>query len=183
MFDPTAFDNMKVVIEGALYDLDLAGEIVISDRNDIVNMAKMSRSFDVNFSLPEQMGDTVSAKIEIEASLINLAAELLPKQVSKNQNQNQAGCQVKLEFFHKGITKSDELEDIQNILLDIWGESRNIRQTIITRPSLSLTTNVMTVEFDRLIGEDQMDDFVEMIDVMIMTIKKLQSYLIESGTI
>jgi hypothetical protein len=180
MFDPTAFDNMKVVIEGALYDLDLAGEIVISDRNDIINMAKMSRSFDVNFNLPEEMGDTVSAKIEIEAGLINLAAELLPEQVYKNQNQ--AGCQVKLEFFHKGITQADELENIQNILLDIWGESRIIRQTIITHPSLSLTTNVITVEFDRLISEDQIDDFVEMIDVMIMTIKKLQSYLNEIET-
>ena len=180
MFDPTAFDNMKVVIEGALYDLDLAGEIVISDRNDIVNMAKMSRSFDVNFSLPEEMGETVTAKIEIKASLTNLAAELMPEQGSKNQNQS--GCQVKLEFFYTGITKADELKNIQNILFDIWGESRIIRQTIITRPSLSLTTNVITVEFDRLISEDQIDDFVEMIDVMIMTIKKLQSYLNEIGT-
>lgn len=36
MFDPTAFDNMKVVIEGAIYDLDLDGEISIIDRNDLL---------------------------------------------------------------------------------------------------------------------------------------------------
>lgn len=54
MFDPTAFDNMKVVIEGALYDLDICGEIVITDRNDSFNMAKMSRTFDISFRLPEK---------------------------------------------------------------------------------------------------------------------------------
>jgi hypothetical protein len=41
MFDPTAFDNMKVVLEGALYDLDIMGEIIITDRNDLFNTAKM----------------------------------------------------------------------------------------------------------------------------------------------
>ena len=76
MFDPTAFDNMKVVIEGALYDLDLAGKIVIIDRNDIMNIAKMSRRFDVSFTLPEAR---VTAMIEITSNLINLAAELLPE--------------------------------------------------------------------------------------------------------
>jgi hypothetical protein len=180
MFDPTAFDNMKVVIEGALYDLDLAGEIVISDRNDIVNMAKMSRRFDVKFHLSEKLGETVSAKIEIEANLINLAAELLPEQVSRNQNQS--GCQIKLEFFLNGITQAEDLKNIQNILSDIWGDTRSIRQTIITHHSLSLITNVITVEFDRLISEDQIEDFVEMIDVMMLTIKKLQFYLNELET-
>ncbi len=177
MFDPTAFDNMKVVIEGALYDLDLSGELVIADRNDIVNMAKMSRNFDVTFHLSEGMGETVSAKISIEATLLNLAAELLPQQWSKSQNQS--GSKVKLEFFYKGVTEKEHIDYIQAIFTELWGETRLIRQTVIIQPSHSLINNVVTVEFDRLIGEDQMEDFVEMINVMTTAIQQLQFYLNE----
>ena len=40
MFDPTAYDNLKVILEGAVYDLDLSGELKIIERNDIVDLAK-----------------------------------------------------------------------------------------------------------------------------------------------
>src|SRR4051794_1954411 len=111
MFDPTAFDNMKVVIEGALYDLDLSGQIIIIDRNDVVNIAKMSRSFDVYFTLPES---EVTAMIEIKSDLINLAAELLPD----SHAEKQSGCYMKLQFIHQGITDDKPLKKIQSILID-----------------------------------------------------------------
>ena len=52
MFDPTAFENIKVVLEGAVYDLDLNGEIIIIDRNDLINTAKLSRKYELSFQLP-----------------------------------------------------------------------------------------------------------------------------------
>jgi hypothetical protein len=175
MFDPTAFDNMKVVIEGALYDLDLAGEIVITDRNDIVNMAKMSRSFDVHFQQSSNQQAIVTAKLEIKADLMNLAAELLPNFLS----QKQSGCAIKLQFFHHGITDEAELKNIRDIFLTIWGESRQISQSVTITPLKSLIYNCITIEFDRLISEDQMDDLVEMIEFMMKTNEQLQSYLRE----
>ncbi|MEH7014769.1 hypothetical protein V7087_28870 [Neobacillus niacini] len=175
MFDPTAFDNMKVVIEGALYDLDLAGEIVITDRNDIVNMAKMSRGFDVHFQLPEAKGNIISAKMEIKSDMINLAAELVPDLVSKRQS----GCKLRLQFFHKDITDEKQLKEINWILTEIWGDTRKICQSVTITPSKSLISNCISIEFDRLIGEDQMNDLVELIDFMITTIQHLQAYLIE----
>jgi len=51
MFDPTAFDNLKVVLEGIVYDMDLNGMIQILDRNDFVNIAKMERTYNISFSL------------------------------------------------------------------------------------------------------------------------------------
>ena len=51
MFDPTAFENMRVVMEGIFYDKDLSGDITIVDRNDVINTAKMSRDFDLSFQL------------------------------------------------------------------------------------------------------------------------------------
>jgi hypothetical protein len=177
MFDPTAFDNMKVVIEGALYDLDLAGEIVITDRNDIVNMAKMSRSFDIHFQLASKQQPIVTAKLEIKADLINLAAELLPKTLSKGQ----AGCTIELQFFHTGITDEKHIKEIRHLLIDIWGETRHISQSVTITPSKSLIDNSISIEFDRLISEDQMDDLVEMIEFMIKTNKQLQTYLSRLG--
>ncbi len=98
MFDPTAFDNMKVVIEGAIYDLDLDGEINIIDRNDLINLAKMSRSFDVSFKLPGNKTRQVIAKIILKSNLENLAAELLPGSLSDKDS----GSMVRLEFQLKG---------------------------------------------------------------------------------
>ena len=177
MFDPTAFDNMKVVIEGALYDLDLAGEIIIIDRNDQMNMAKMSRSFDVHFQLPDAKGNIVTAKMEIKSDMINLAAEILSDVLS----QKQSGCKLRLQFFHKDITDEKQLKEIKWILTEIWGETREICQSVTITPSKSLITNAISIEFDRLIGEDQMTDLVELIDFMVTTIHHLQSYLLEIG--
>src|SRR5438477_366467 len=110
---------MKVVIEGALYDLDISGEIVITDRNDIINMAKLSRRFDICFKLPDNKGIPVSAKIEMESHLINLAAELLPV----SPTENQGGCYVRLHFFIEQAEKKEDYNSIQKILVDIWGET------------------------------------------------------------
>lgn len=174
VFDPTAFDNMKVVIEGSLYDMDISGEIVITDRNDIMNMAKLSRRFDICFKLPESKGIPVSAKIEMESHLTNLAAELLPG----TPTENQGGCYVRLYFLIEQTEKEEEYNRIQKIFVDIWGETRKIYQSVQFNPLQNGTKkrNVVTVEFDRLISEDQMDDLVEMTDFMITTLRHLQSY-------
>lgn len=175
MFDPTAFDNMKVVVEGALYDLDLSGEIVITDRNDIINMAKMSRSFDIDFHNSSTQPAIVTAKLEIKAELINLAAELLPNSFA----QQQSGCTIKLQFFYDTITDEAQLQRIREIFFDIWGGTRQFSHSVTITPSKSLIRNCISIEFDRLISEDQMDDLVEMVDFMIKTNEHLQSYLRE----
>ena len=77
MFDPTAFENMKVVMEGIFYDKDLSGEIIIVDRNDFINTAKLSRSYDLSFQLPLAKKEKVTCKFTLSAELENLTAELL----------------------------------------------------------------------------------------------------------
>jgi hypothetical protein len=169
LFDPTAFDNMKVVIEGALYDLDLEGEIEIIDRNDLMNMAKMSRSFNVCFRLADKVSHKVTAKMEIESTLNNLASELLPDSKSKSQQ----GCHLRLNFFHKGVPHEDYLESIKQVLLEIWGANRKIIQSVTLIPPETTADHTITIEFDRIIGEEQLDDLVEMIDFMVITLQKL----------
>lgn len=174
MFDPTAFDNMKVVIEGAIYDLDISGEIMITDRNDLFNMAKMSRQFDICFMLPNSIENPVLAKIMLESKLVNLAAELLPSFLPEKLG----GSHVCLEIFFEDAGKIKDFQAIEAMLLDIWGATRKIKHVIQYNP---LQTDkqiqyIITVEFDRLINEEQMDDLVEMTDFMITTLRKLQIF-------
>jgi hypothetical protein len=167
MFDPTAFDNMKVVIEGALYDLDISGEIVITDRNDFINMAKMSRQFDISFCLPDR---SVIAKIEMEAMLKNLSAELLPSPSSDKL----AGCNLRLKYF---LDHEEEIDykNLKEILLNVWGTSRKVSLTSQYNPIeiKKFLSTTLTVDFGRLVTEDQMGDLVEMIEFMLTTLEQL----------
>jgi hypothetical protein len=168
MFDPTAFDNMKVVIEGALYDLDMIGEIVINDRNDFINIAKMSRKFDVSFHLPNS---TVKAKMEMTSNLVNLASELLPAIKSAKK----AGCHLSLQFLIKHEDMEINFQSVETILQKVWGTTRKITQMVQYHPLEveSKLTHMIKVEFDRLISEDQIDDLIEMTEFIITTLKQL----------
>src|SRR5689334_1471885 len=106
MFDPTAFENMKVVLEGAVYDLDLNGDITIIDRNDFINTAKLSRKYELKFK-PENFSK-VTASIVLEAELENLAAELLPVSLSEQK----AGCRIRLFF---SFEHQDNIVDYEKI--------------------------------------------------------------------
>ncbi|MBI0576054.1 hypothetical protein IEC97_01670 [Neobacillus cucumis] len=170
MFDPTAFDNMKVVIEGAIYDLDLGSEIVITDRNDSINMAKMSRNFDISFKIAESSGKSASVKIELDSSLMNLAAELIPSMGSETK----AGCSLKLEFFYE--SPNVDHNEVEKLFSDIWGPSRKITQRVLMNP-LHMEIeglHTVTVEFDRMVREEQLDDLVEMIEYVISSLKRLE---------
>ena len=78
MFDPNAYENMKVVIEGIVYDHDLNGDILIIERNDLVNLANMSRSFSLVFILKNDKQPKIETKLELSATLFQMAAEWYP---------------------------------------------------------------------------------------------------------
>jgi hypothetical protein len=172
MFDPTAFDNMKVVIEGVLYDMDINGEIIITDRNDFVNLAKMSREFEFKFELKGE--SRVSAKIKMEANLANLAAEILPNL----QSTNLAGCEIQLQFFLNDMGEINNFQELQTELIEIWGSNRKISQTILSNPLVNRKERIIriNIEFDRLVHEDQMEDLSDLINVTVTTVKHLQSF-------
>ena len=65
---------------------------------------------------------------------------------------------------------------MKDILLDIWGSTRKITQTIQYNP-LEIEkrmTNKITWNLTELITEDQIDDLVEMTGFIITTLKNLQ---------
>lgn len=170
MFDPTAYENMKVVIEGALYDRDLVGEILILDRNDVVNLAKLSRTYEVTIARSDEY--SVRSTFRLSAGLDNLAAELLPS----SKSASSAGAHVLISFNleHPNSKATDEW--IERELRGIWGHARTYKQVISLDPfsDSDMIRKEIVLEFNRLIYEEQIDDIEAMITYMLLTLDKLE---------
>ncbi|MFD0051930.1 hypothetical protein ACFVHQ_22040 [Actinomycetes bacterium NPDC127524] len=178
MFDPTAYENMKVVIEGAFYDRDLEGEIAVTGRQDIMNLADLSRKFSIELELKEHMQiRTLKGGMVIEASLENLGSELLHPIL----NESQAGCSVRIFISFPYHLMQQEVSGLMALLSDIWGKDRliEITSSMVTGShfeSHEFLTNA-SISFGRLVGEDQLDDLVDMIDYLISSLEKIHSFL------
>lgn len=175
MFDPTAFENIKVVIEGDIYERDLSGEIIVIDRNDWINAAKLSRKYEISFTKKDYEPKLLSAMMTIEAGLENLSAELLE---SVNAKQL-AGCKVNISF---SLQHNDEMivfKEVQKGLEEIWGRDRAIVQTALLDPMVDKPTikSHVQVSFNRLVYEEQIDDLSEMVNYMIASLEKLKKII------
>jgi hypothetical protein len=173
LFDPTAFENMKVVIDGYFYDKDIDGEIHIIDRNDLMNLAKLSREYSIHFQLAQSL-KKFTAIYYVKAGLENLAGELL-QLPSKRE-----GCMVVLEFLVVHPNEKVYFEKIQEYLKECWGENRIIGQLVLHDPlsgQVNQVENRLSIHFNRLITEDQMDDLLAIGDHMIETLLWLESQL------
>lgn len=163
MFDPTVFDNLKVVIEGDLYELDLEGEIQIADRKDRVDLATMSRSFSMKITLDGKLFGEITLSSDIE----NISGELL-------RFNNKPGCRVKLVFMKTTHPEADldaEVLSWRIFLSQIW-EEREIRifstKNHEQKEEIKLTA---VVSFSRLIHEENVDDLRDMLTYMLQSLK------------
>lgn len=173
MFDPTAYENMKIVLEGLLYDRDLAGEISIIDRNELVNIAKLSRKFEITFQDRESV--KASCTFIMEAALENLAAELHPALLSEKLS----GCRITIRFSFSQRNEPEQTAGIGKLMKAIWGENRTITQTVSYDPlsKPDIVQNITEITFGRLIYEDQIDDLALLSDHMAECLRKLEDVL------
>ncbi|KMY50505.1 hypothetical protein [Peribacillus loiseleuriae] len=175
VFDPTAFDNMKVIVEGAVYDRDLDGDILVTNRKDLVNLADLSREFIMEMELKHAHArKKIYAGITLISKLENLSAELLPQSDHKFATGSILTVMVAVQ---------DKLDEIQtqhlmNVLTHIWGETRLIEKTESetknNQEKQVLYTTECTISFGRLIKEEQIDDLVEIVDYVIETLEQLE---------
>ena len=175
LFDPTAYENIKVVIEGEIYDRDLSGEIIVIDRNDWINAAKLSRKYEISFTKKGYESDLLSAMMTIEAGLENLSAELLE---SVNAKQL-AGCKVNISFSLHHKNEMVVFKEVLKGLEEIWGRDRAIVQTALLDPLGDKPTikSHVQVSFNRLVYEEQIDDLSEMVDYMIASLEKFKKII------
>ncbi|RBW69197.1 hypothetical protein [Bacillus taeanensis] len=159
MFDPTIYENLKVVMEGAIYDLDLTNEIKVRNRSDILNLAVMSRCFSMQFQSYKAKDSYPLAEIALHTSMKDLALEIL------EENETEAGCEIAVYFYTRIKNIEKDCSHIEFFLNNIWNQRPAIKQEISYYYSNKNTVyNKVTLTFGRKINEDQIDDFHNIID-------------------
>jgi hypothetical protein len=168
MIDPTIFDNVKVSIENYVYDLDnLSGEISITDRIDIMEMATMSRSFLLQFVLSDI--PDVKAEIVLEASLKDLAAEIL------EVDGEEPGCKLTVLFYKQINFVGVQCSQIDDVLHEIWAQNQPPTQTLsrVYGENENVYQNKIEVTFNRKINEDQIEDIPNLVEHVLESLHQL----------
>ena len=167
MFDPTVYDNLKVVLEGAMYDLDLNDSVQITGRTDRLELSAMSRSF--GMEAIRKYGGAAVGRILLTASLADLAAELMP------ESGKQPGCGLELTFVFRIRDIEPDCAIAAELIADIWGEGVTVSQNVRTeygKQPLQLE-NHLTVQFTRKLSERQIEDIPELLDHFLLSMKRL----------
>ncbi|MDF2962739.1 MAG: hypothetical protein K0S39_4474 [Paenibacillus sp.] len=167
MFDPTIFDNLKVVLEGAVYDLDLNGSVQITGRSDRLELSSMSRSFGME-AVRRQNGAVVG-RILLTASLADLAAELLA------ESGAQPGCGLKLTFIFPIRDMELDCALAAKQMTDLWGDGVTVSQRVSMeygKQPLRLE-NCLTVQFIRKLDERQIDDIPSLLEHFLLSMERL----------
>ncbi|MED0992006.1 hypothetical protein [Bacillus nitratireducens] len=173
MFDPTAFENLKVIVEGAVYDFDLHGDILVTNRKDVMDLASLSRMYSISFQLTEPFKTMVEATFSLSVDAKNLSGEIL------EVPQFIPGCEMKLEFSFEMEQPEIGCEEIETLLHSIWGKERMITQKIsyeYNKQAISYH-NKVEVLFQKAITEDHVDDLIAVISHMIETVRTIQHFL------
>lgn len=170
MFDPTIYENLKVVFEGAVYDLDLDGIIIVNRRSDLVDLATLSRSYAVRYRLKE---GKCTAELCLSAELLDLAGEKL------EWRNTLPGCKLELLFSLRLRNPEEACPRIARALGQVW-EPNNTRiiQTLSVQygEEDGICTNEIRVSFLRKIGEGQIDDIPELLEHTLQTLRLLEPY-------
>jgi hypothetical protein len=169
MFDPTVYENLKVVIEGEIYDRDLEGEIAIIDRQDQVNLATMSRTYSLTFQ-SLSCSPLFHATVHLEAAPSDLYGEIL----EKDEN---FGCKLLLVINGpiNDVTKTPPI--ISEKLEILWDRRPTISQQVYFDWSKGKKTTYYsktTLYFDRKINEEHISDFSEIISLLIDSLEVVE---------
>ncbi|MGM9926883.1 MAG: hypothetical protein ACI35P_02940 [Bacillus sp. (in: firmicutes)] len=174
MFDPTAYENFKVIIEGSVYDHDLTGDILVVNRSEIIDTAILARQFSINFIV--RGIDDIEGSIILNAKLEQLAGEIL------DEDESKAGAFIILGFTFstEQLITSEKAQKLMNALLHIWGKERQV--TISTTQHFetnkqSYFTNEMKIFFNRRVTEDLADDLYTLPDYMIKSLTRLSTLI------
>ncbi|KEK25049.1 hypothetical protein [Bacillus gaemokensis] len=173
MFDPTAFENLKVIVEGAVYDFDLHGDILVTDRKDMMDLASLSRIYNISFRLNEPFESLVEATFSLSVDAKNLSGEIL------EVPQFIPGCEMKLQFTFSLQQPETDCQELELLLQSIWGKERMITQKIsydYNKKAISYY-NKVEVLFQKAITEDHVDDLIAVISHMIETVRTIQHFL------
>ncbi|TCS82541.1 hypothetical protein [Tepidibacillus fermentans] len=168
MFDPTIFDNIKVILEGRIYDLDLEGKIIIVQRNDWVDLARMSRKYRIQFRLLAGNQEE-TAEVTLSAGTEDLTMEIL-----EIENENKPGCEISIRFYTVIENPDQQCKHIEEKINQIWNYRPILTQTIhYIYPNTGKMNNEILLQFGRKIDEDNIEDIPELIEYTLKTLEAL----------
>ncbi|MGD6815843.1 hypothetical protein [Metabacillus sp. 84] len=164
MFDPTVFDNLKFLLEGAVYDLDLDGMVEVTSRKDLVNLADMSRSWSITFAEAGMQSEAI-AVIHLSIHLDQLEAELLRQSPS-------AGCSLELRFIQNVQEEKNPLKETEKFR-QLWEEDFQISMRIAYDPLSGIREykQTATLRFGRLLTEEHAGDLTRFVETVLRTIQ------------
>lgn len=175
MYDPTIFDNLKVVLEGGLYDLDREGRIRIIGRADKIDLASMSRAFSMRFELPSQNRET--AEIELASELADFASELAG---IRSVNPTRPGCRIEIRYrFSDWDDSAAQLHLVEKELQDWWSGEVQVQQIIDSvyqskNDRLDMKQNYTVIlTFLNKIGENHIEEIPGLLNHMILCFERL----------
>ena len=182
MFHPLVFDNLRVVLEGAVYDRDFDGLITITNRSDVMDLATFQRKFQLEFHQAGRDGGdphTVFARVQLWTTLADIAAE----QLQEPQLTEVIGCTICIHFYLPVQDVPQETGEIAELLNRIWGSRPLLRQTVKAdvdglAPAWppSRYVNQVTLDFERKIGEGNIEDLRDLLDHTVLSLQSLQAY-------
>ncbi|MGO0059282.1 hypothetical protein ACTID9_04560 [Brevibacillus fluminis] len=183
MFHPTVFDNLKVVLEGAVYDADFDNVIFVTGRSDLADLAAFHRSFQIEFCLADDVlidpADKVMAHVKLKTSLADIASEQLEQSLTDH-----IGCTICITFKMRVREVARETEAIDAILNEIWGNRPQITQQLMAQidsgsrewPPAQFEDTI-TLDFLRKIDEGNIQDMRDLLEHCFLSMKKLKELL------
>ena len=151
MFDPTAYENLKVILQGALYELELMGSLKVLGRKDIIDLASLERRYSLTIGRPDK--ENISVTVTLSAGMKEWSAEANPSADSEPG--------AKLQVFYQSSGGSFP-DDFINKLEDWWGTGRTIELRTVNSTHQPLLHQAI-VNFNRIITEEMVDDLEELV--------------------
>jgi hypothetical protein len=145
----------------------LAGNLLVTNRSDRVELSTMSRAYFIQFKLLDK-GEAV-AEIYLAASTADLAAEILEK------SSVTPGCIFEISFMLPVHHVDEDCSEIQQILQEIWGDSCVIKQKLFFEygEGREAYGNEVVLDFGRKFSESIVDDIPSLLDHIMISLRQL----------
>ncbi|MET3728056.1 MAG: hypothetical protein ACQET8_15130 [Bacillota bacterium] len=173
MYHPSVYDNLKVVLEGAVYDLDFSGEIEIINRKDLMDQAIIERNYSIDFVV-SAIGEAMKGTITLTSNLEDLAMEKL------NDNPEGAGSKLSCVIETPVYEIETDCKQLQSILKK-WGSGDlkgDIQQklTYIYGQPRHVFTNTISIQLQKPVSEEEPERISSVLEELIASIKEMNEY-------
>jgi len=189
MFDPTIYDNLKIIVEGAAYDVEDLGFYVFH-RADLVDLASMSREFQIGLvqqNKKSALHPYPQLQVRLRSGLDDFAAELGNGHIDAATSY---GCHIAILYAipMRSIDRAaEQLQELEQLLRSIWSDTpaithqlrcdvsnlRGVDRSPVPLNDLGRWIGWLELTFDRKIDESNADDLSRLMEHAVAGLKLL----------